>query len=204
MSSNVFESARYSSLQRNDALSKLPNFFWCPNPQCKSGQIHESSILEPIVVCTGCRGRFCFQHRVPWHETMGCEEFDRYLQNPHGFRSQFELINERAERERDAEKRARQQQEDRDWAYAQNMVEDEQRAEARRIAEKEQAARIEREKIERQKKEAERRVADEERRKKADEVARRKREEDANLSTISRTTKNCPGCRWPIEKRSGW
>ena len=51
------------------------------------------------------------------------------------------------------------------------------------------------------KREESRRVA---RQKRAEQVRRRRDEEAANLQTIKRTTKPCPGCSWAIEKRDGW
>ena len=135
---------------------------------------------------------------------MTCAEFDAFAADPARFRSRFELENEKVERERDAARAARDAQEERDLALARSLLADEERAEATRRADEERRAKEARERAARAAREAEERRRAEERRQAAAEVERKKREEAANLSTISRTTKNCPGCKWPIEKNGGW
>lgn len=62
----------------------------------------------PVVRCAGCLGRFCFRHRVVWHGTMSCEEYDDFLRDPENFKSAFERENEKvgSERKEAAEMRA--------------------------------------------------------------------------------------------------
>jgi hypothetical protein len=178
--------------------------FWCPSPTCQAGQIHDSGSQQPIVTCSGCRQRFCFRHSVPWHESMCCDEYDAYVADPLGFRSQFERANERAEREQEEESRRRRELEDADRRFAQSLVEEEERAEAQRQAEAERVAREQQERRERERREAERKAAEEAKRQRARELERIHRQEQATVQTISRTTKNCPGCSSPIEKNAGW
>jgi hypothetical protein len=156
------------------------------------------------VTCVKCRRRFCFRHRVEWHETITCAEYDRFQANPQGFRSQFELENERAERERAAEAKRRREQEDSDQRLAQSLLAEDQREAARRQAERERQVRVQRERQEQALREAERQEAEEARRRMLQEAERKRTQELANLQTISRTTKNCPSCKWPIEKNQGW
>jgi len=190
----------------DSTIDQIPNLFRCPAPNCESAQIHDSGDNSPIVRCVKCGGRFCFQHRVVWHETLSCTEYDRFLANPRGFRSTFELENEKVEQERAAEERRRRAQEERDAEYAQTLMADEQREEAKRRADAEKQARRERENRERKKREEEQKKQREQRRQMEEEANRKRRQEAANLRTIEATTKKCPNrsCGWPIEKNDGW
>jgi hypothetical protein len=194
----------YSNRATDNAVSQLENLFQCPAANCGSAQIHESGESSPIVTCAKCRRRFCFVHRVAWHEALTCADYDRFLANPRGFRSQLGLDNERVEHELKELQRRRRVQEDADRRVAQGMLEAEQRQEAERRAEAERKERDERERAERARAERERMAAEEQRRRMQMEVERKRREEQANLATISRTTKMCPQCKWPIEKNLGW
>jgi len=54
----------------------LPNFRWCSNPNCTSGQVHSNGDSSPKMICTECSFVTCFTHQRPWHEGRTCEEFD--------------------------------------------------------------------------------------------------------------------------------
>ncbi|KAL1839319.1 hypothetical protein VTJ49DRAFT_1647 [Mycothermus thermophilus] len=179
---------RYQTLAFRAALSTAPNFIWC-TAGCGMGQVHEGGAEQPIVTCLQCNHRSCFHHKVAWHQNMTCEEYDSLLADPENFRSWFDTTNEEAERALRAQLEA-------DRAYAQSLLEEEQRAEAERVAALERAAREEREKRER----AER---DKEQKRLKDLAKRRKQEEEASAKTVNQTTKPCPGCRAPIEKNQG-
>jgi hypothetical protein len=129
----------------------METFFRCPTEGCGSGQEHVSGEAFQIVTCIKCKERFCFRHRVRWseHEAMSCAEFDAFLADPDHFRSQVQLTNEAAEKQKAVEKKRRLQQEEQDLAFAQTLVEEEQRAEAARQAELERRRREERQRQER-------------------------------------------------------
>jgi hypothetical protein len=194
----------YEKRATDNAVSQIPNLFQCPTANCESAQIHESGDASPIVTCAKCNGRFCFTHRVAWHEDLTCAEYDAFLADPRGFRSRREIENERAERENREHRRLRRTQEEADSRVARGLLEEEQRGEERRRAEVRRREREERERAERERRREERRVMEERRRRMQIEAERKRREEQANLDTISRTTKNCPRCKWPIEKNHGW
>jgi hypothetical protein len=195
----------YDARMLNDAISQRSDWFSCPSAGCGSGQIHDAGDLNPIVTCAGCRQRHCFRHRVAWHETMSCVEYDRFLADPENFRSAFELENERVERVREAEERCRREMEAADFQFAKSLIEDEEaklRAEER--AREEEAARVEAERLRAEREAAQRKAEAAARAKAAEDVRRRAKENTASEVTVKRTTKKCPGCSWPIEKNNGW
>ena len=69
----------FTSRMASDAMTNLPNFFWCRKPGCKPGQSHEAAKTQPMILCVACKQRFCFQHTVAWHETMSCEEYEFFV-----------------------------------------------------------------------------------------------------------------------------
>ncbi|POR38891.1 Uncharacterized protein TPAR_00897 [Tolypocladium paradoxum] len=170
---------RYETLALRAAMSQAVNFIWCTSG-CGSGQIHESGREQPIVTCLHCHHRSCFQHNVPWHESLSCDEYDRLLADPENFRSRIEMENEGLSQ-------AQRAQVDADRAMAQGLLAEDQ-AEARR---REQRCREERERANKAAALA-RRI-----------IARRQREERQSRETVSKTTRPCPGCGWAIEKNEG-
>lgn len=67
---------RYERLLLRRTLDKLPNFVWCKNPSCSSGQIHDSDSPCANVKCNACEEESCFKHDVPWHTGLSCSQYD--------------------------------------------------------------------------------------------------------------------------------
>ncbi|KAM7189501.1 hypothetical protein V8F20_010129 [Naviculisporaceae sp. PSN 640] len=198
--------AKYDARILHDATAESSDFFSCPASGCESSQIHDGGDDAPIVRCLGCLGRFCFRHRVVWHETMSCREYDEFLKDPENFKSALERENEKVERERLEAERRKRDMEEADRKFAQALIEDEERRrEAEIQAEKERAARRELERQEAERRAAQEKVAAENRARAAREAKRRADENKASEAVVSRTTKKCPGrgCGRPIEKNDG-
>ncbi|ORY03551.1 hypothetical protein BCR34DRAFT_69501 [Clohesyomyces aquaticus] len=71
---------RYDKLLLRNVLSKLPNFRWCLNPTCDSGQVYDN--IDSTLACIQCRAcnfRMCFRHEQPWHVGLNCTEFTSAL-----------------------------------------------------------------------------------------------------------------------------
>jgi len=76
-SQRIFE--RYDTLLLRKQLQSMPDFRWCKNAQCGSGQIHDGGVDRPIMRCHGCNELSCFRHDIPWHYEQTCEEVDLLL-----------------------------------------------------------------------------------------------------------------------------
>ena len=178
-----------------NAIGKDENFVWCQN--CDFGQLHTGGNEQPIVRCMKCRFRSCFRHVIPWHDRLTCQEYDEMVNDPDGFKSAIE-------RDDEAAALVLKQQHEADERLARELeAQDRQEEEDRQRAAHEEELRIAREA---QKAEAERRLLEKEEReraKKREEIKLRKQQEQLSLKTVQSTTKNCPGCRWPIEKNHG-
>ncbi|RHZ56054.1 hypothetical protein Glove_406g42 [Diversispora epigaea] len=72
----VFE--RYDTLTLRKTLQNMPEFTWCKNARCGSGQIHFEGDDAPIMTCNACKSKSCYTHDVPWHEDKTCAEYDEY------------------------------------------------------------------------------------------------------------------------------
>jgi hypothetical protein len=119
------------------------------------------------------------------------------MNNPDGFKSAIErddeaaalALNQQHEADermaRELEAQDRQEEEDRQRAAHEREL---------RIAREARAAEAERKRLEK---------SEQEKSKRLEEIKRRKRQEELSLKTVQSTTKNCPGCRWPIEKNHG-
>ncbi|RYP36988.1 hypothetical protein DL767_003143 [Monosporascus sp. MG133] len=194
--------AKYSDLALREAVSQAPDFVWCPNG-CESGQIHEAGNEHPIATCVKCSFKFCFRHQVRWHEQLTCAEYDSLVSDPENFRSRIDILNEEAEKLRLEEQSAKRTQEEADRKLAQSLMAAEQREEAERQAQRERAERERREEAERRRLQAERMAMQQQAEKMRMEAARKREEDELSRRTVERTTKPCPGCKWPIEKNSG-
>ncbi|KAI1440877.1 hypothetical protein F5Y02DRAFT_324638 [Annulohypoxylon stygium] len=72
-SRDVFE--RYDRLAVKSFLSNLPDFVWCLNPGCDSGQIHPAGCEKAR--CFECKRSLCVRHNVPWHKGETCDDYER-------------------------------------------------------------------------------------------------------------------------------
>jgi ATPase subunit of ABC transporter with duplicated ATPase domains len=116
------------------------------------------------------------------------------LQDPDGFQTT-------RENEGEAIDAARRFQEEEDERLAMELSYREKQAEQER-----QRQRHEEEKWrEKAKRDAEtaRKKSEQERAKRNDELKKRAREERLSVEKVKATTKQCPGCQWPIEKNNG-
>ncbi|KAJ1308386.1 hypothetical protein OPQ81_004092 [Rhizoctonia solani] len=69
--------SRYERLLLRRALDPLPNFVWCKNPQCSSGQFHDNDATScPNVKCKACGHESCFVHQIPWHQGLTCSQYN--------------------------------------------------------------------------------------------------------------------------------
>ncbi|KAK0619466.1 hypothetical protein B0T14DRAFT_430801 [Immersiella caudata] len=66
---------RYEELAMREALEGDEDFIWCA-AGCGSGQVHSGGTEQPIVKCTLCGSRTCFQHKTAWHAGLTCDEWD--------------------------------------------------------------------------------------------------------------------------------
>ncbi|CAI2179038.1 92_t:CDS:2 [Funneliformis geosporum] len=73
-SKEVFD--RYDTLTLLQALRQMPEFRWCKNSGCGSGQIHFEGDDAPIMTCEACGEKSCYTHDVPWHKDLTCDEYD--------------------------------------------------------------------------------------------------------------------------------
>ena len=168
------------------------NFVWCQG--CSFGQLHESGASQPIIRCLNCGFRSCFVHSIPWHERLTCEEYDQMLQDPDGFKSALD----KEDREYNVAKR-HQNEEDERLAKELNHRDRqaEQDRQTQRHAQERRRARQE------QETEAARKRSEQALALKREELKRKQREEKLSMAKVKSTTKQCPGCQWPIEKNEG-
>ncbi|XXG98162.1 hypothetical protein Hte_004483 [Hypoxylon texense] len=66
---------RYDTLAAKALLASIPDFMWCLNPKCSSGQIHPAGCAR--AKCHGCKHSLCVRHHVPWHSGETCDEYER-------------------------------------------------------------------------------------------------------------------------------
>ncbi|RIA99022.1 hypothetical protein C1645_800887 [Glomus cerebriforme] len=74
ISKELFE--RFDTLLLRQTLSKIPEFRWCKNSECNSGQIHFEGDDAPIMTCHACKQKSCYTHDIPWHQDSTCSEYE--------------------------------------------------------------------------------------------------------------------------------
>jgi hypothetical protein len=116
------------------------------------------------------------------------------LADPDNFRSAIDRDDDAA-----AEAARLQQEEDERLAREFDLKNKRDEEERQRRRHEEELRRVRAE----QEAEVEKRRREVERLKRVEEMKRRQKEDSASLATVKKTTKPCPGCRWPIEKNDG-
>ncbi|RIB23094.1 hypothetical protein C2G38_2033046 [Gigaspora rosea] len=67
---------RYEYLSFREAIRQIPDFRWCHNQNCGSGQEHLGEDISPIMICIACGQMNCFTHDVIWHDGRTCTEYE--------------------------------------------------------------------------------------------------------------------------------
>ncbi|CAG8437664.1 10520_t:CDS:2 [Ambispora gerdemannii] len=84
-SNQVF--GRYQKLSLVSVLSQMPDFHWCSNPGCGSGQIHYEGQAAPIMTCQSCFQKSCVIHSLAIRNNSShcpqCENLARAFEQAH-------------------------------------------------------------------------------------------------------------------------
>ena len=72
---DVFQ--RYDVGLLHEALESNPEFCWCSNEGCGSGQLHGQRHNYPRMRCHACSTTTCFTHRCAWHVGRTCQEYEQ-------------------------------------------------------------------------------------------------------------------------------
>ncbi|PSN70439.1 hypothetical protein BS50DRAFT_487604 [Corynespora cassiicola Philippines] len=67
---------QYDTFATREALNGDPDFRWCRNAGCSSGQVHVSGVEGNIFTCGACGYRTCVVHENTWHDGETCEEYE--------------------------------------------------------------------------------------------------------------------------------
>ena len=73
---------RYDKYVLHRQLEQMDEFIWCSNPLCNIGQLSVGGALNNIVTCNNCHQKTCFIHKVQWHSSLTCEQYDMTI-DPH-------------------------------------------------------------------------------------------------------------------------
>lgn len=109
---------RYETVCLCAAVSNEEDFVWC-RAGCGSGQVHAAGRHQPIVTCIQCNHRFCFVHKVTWHEGMTCSDYDEFRADPQNFKSRVQRENEALAKAERIARRRREALEEADRMLAQ-------------------------------------------------------------------------------------
>ncbi|CAG8574124.1 572_t:CDS:2, partial [Gigaspora rosea] len=71
---------RYERFTLKFALSQIPTFQWCLNPNCESGQDHYQGDKLPIMTCNSCGHKSCVVHGHPVDDDV-CKECIQLLED---------------------------------------------------------------------------------------------------------------------------
>lgn len=68
---------RYTEEATKYFLAQEQDFYWCPGPNCESGQLHVAGTDNPIFTCVACKYRACVACNSQWHAGQTCREYKR-------------------------------------------------------------------------------------------------------------------------------
>lgn len=189
MCSKSLISIRYDKACTRAALSAIPDFHFCLNPACESGQIHAMGTEEPIFHCNECGNRHCVVCNLPWHEGQLCPESEE-RRRTNGTQAQ-------EDHQATAE----------DWAHQRAW---DAQVTTKRLAEEaakaqieacKKAAKLRDRETEQVQQEMERqRVAAAEKQRR---LAEQRQDEIASAKTVAAISKQCPSCHSKIERNGG-
>ncbi|KAK8905079.1 hypothetical protein QC760_006279 [Botrytis cinerea] len=66
----------YNNYVEKLEIRNLPNFRWCLNTECVSGQVHNEEVENLRVICRACQSESCFLHQIPRGEGKKCVACD--------------------------------------------------------------------------------------------------------------------------------
>ena len=69
-------SQSYNNYVEKLEIRNLPNFRWCLNTECVSGQVHNEGVENLRVICRACQSESCFLHQIPRGEGKKCVACD--------------------------------------------------------------------------------------------------------------------------------
>ncbi|CEL05660.1 hypothetical protein ASPCAL06777 [Aspergillus calidoustus] len=184
---------RYDKLSFRHAVSADKNFIWCL--ECDFGQLHEPGATQPQVRCLKCSAVSCFKHAIKWHDEFTCDEYDAVLWDPDSYK---EIKAKNAAKGKDANPKPE--------AMSKGSMKRAKRAEQFRQQQLHQAQKkAAKERQEKEAKEAKQKKENikDDFKEKLEQLKKRKEELEKSEKVVEKTTKRCPGCRWPIEKNDG-
>eukprot|EP01094_Clydonella_sp_ATCC50884_P024199 TRINITY_DN600_c0_g1_i1.p2 TRINITY_DN600_c0_g1~~TRINITY_DN600_c0_g1_i1.p2 ORF type:complete len:231 (-),score=66.26 TRINITY_DN600_c0_g1_i1:224-916(-) len=72
------QASRFSEIVFRNYIHAQPDFFWCAQAGCGSGQEVEGGVAEANWFrCIKCNGLTCVHHRAVMHEGLTCEQYDQ-------------------------------------------------------------------------------------------------------------------------------
>jgi len=74
------EFGRWETLASEEWAEAQPEFRWCSNATCGSGQLVDGGEdANSFFTCYKCRAMTCIRHRVPMHKGVSCDEYEKTL-----------------------------------------------------------------------------------------------------------------------------
>jgi hypothetical protein len=71
---------RWQELAFQEWVEGQPEFRWCSSPTCGSGQLVDGGeTASSYFTCMKCHNKTCMRHRVPFHNGVSCDAYDKSL-----------------------------------------------------------------------------------------------------------------------------
>ncbi|KAL3458126.1 hypothetical protein BJX64DRAFT_234359 [Aspergillus heterothallicus] len=184
---------RYDKLSFRHAVSADKNFIWCL--ECDFGQLHELGASQPQVRCLKCSAVSCFKHAIKWHDEFTCDEYDAVLWDPDSYR---DIKAKNAAKGKSSEPKLESMSKG-----SMNRAKRAEQFRQQRLHQAQKKAAKEKQEQEAKEAKAKKEGIKDDFKEKLEMLKRRKEELERSEKFVEKTTKRCPGCRWPIEKNEG-
>eukprot|EP01080_Neovahlkampfia_damariscottae_P001708 gene1708-477_t len=82
---------KYDEFSLKKALAQMKNVIYCLNDKCNNAMIVDTEVEDNMIICNNedCKMKICIQCKVPYHDGISCEEYQKWKLNSQESEKQY-------------------------------------------------------------------------------------------------------------------